>query len=202
VKRPLAMIWAEGFLDRVAAERLAVALGLRIEGSIMDAGGIDQFWKLIGKYNQAAQQCGLVFALADHDGVNCVGPKLSTKLRTPHQNLVLRLCVAELESWMLADAQRLGAFLSVSPAKFPTEPDKEHNPKRTLVNLAAQSSKPSIKAGMVPMPGRSTDRGPEYTLIMESFIRTKWRPSEAAKRSPSLARAIRALELATNGSRR
>lgn len=201
MKRPLAMIWAEGFLDRIAAERLARSLGLRIEGAVKDAGGIDEFWSSIGKYNAAARQCGLVFALADHDGVGCVGPKLSRKLRSRHPDLILRLSVAELEAWLLADPESLGKHLSVSPGKFPAEPDKEKNPKQTLVGLAATSSKPRIKTGMVPMPGHSTDRGPEYTLIMESFIRNKWRPAEAAKRSPSLKRAIAALKAASSKDR-
>lgn len=195
--RPLAMIWAEGFLDRVAAERLAKFLGLRIEGASRDAGGVFAFWKSIAKYNAAAKYCGLVLALADHDEGTCVGPKLRMKLRNPHANLVLRLSVWELEAWFLADANSLGAYLSVSPGKFPANPDKEVNPKRTLVNLAAKSSKREIREGMVPKPGHSIDRGPEYILIMESFIRTKWHPSEAAKKSPSLARAIRALKTAS-----
>lgn len=200
--RPMAMIWAEGFLDRVAAERLAESTGFRIEGSVKDAGGAGEFWASIDKYNEAARHCGLVLALADHDEETCVGPKLRSRLADRHPNLILRLSVRELEAWLLADSYRLGAFLSVSPAKFPSHPDKETDPKLTLVNLARNSTRGPIRAGMVPKPGVSADRGPEYTLIMESFIRTRWRPHEAAKRSPSLAKAIRALRAASRTSRR
>ena len=191
------MIWAEGFLDRIAAARLAESLGLRIEGAVQDAGGVDAFWKSIQKYNAAAKHCGVVLALADHDEAACVGPKLTSKLRSRHTDLILRLSVRELESWLMADAERLGGHLSVSPSKFPPRPDEVLNPKRTLVGLAGTSSKPGIRAGMVPKAGYSSDRGPEYTLIMESFIRTRWRPRIAAQRSPSLTRAIRALQEAT-----
>lgn len=197
MKRPLAMIWAEGFLDRVAAERLAKELGLRIEGAVKDAGGIDRFWELLDKYNKAAEQCGLVFALADHDGVDCVGPKLAAKLRSRHRDLILRLSVAELESWLMADHESLGEYLRVSPSKFPEEPDKVKDPKRTLVDLAAKSSKPAIRAGMAPKAGHSTNRGPEYTLIMEQFVRQYWMPFRAAERSPSLKRAIVVLRAAS-----
>lgn len=193
MSRPLAMIWTEGILDRVAAERLVEWLGMHVEGAVRDAGGIIEFWESIGKYNEAAKYCGLVFALADHDESTCVGPKLRRKLRHRHANLVLRLSVRELEAWLLADTDNLAAHLSVSPGKFPRRPDLENNPKRTLVDLAARSTKPAVRAGMVPKPGLSTDRGPEYTLIMASFIRTQWHPAEAAKKSPSLARAIAAL---------
>ena len=196
--RPLAMIWAEGFLDRVAAERLATSLGVRIEGASRDAGGADAFWRSINRYNEAAKHCGLVLALGDHDEDTCVGPKLRKRIKGRHSNLILRLSVRELEAWFLADAVQLGSHLSVSPAKFPRQPDKEKDPKRTLVNLSAKSTKPGIREGMVPKAGTSADRGPEYTLIMESFILTKWAPSEAAKRSPSLLRAIRALRTASS----
>lgn len=193
MKPSLFMIFAEGFLDRIAAERLAREVGLEVEGAVKDAGGIPEFWKSIGKLNEAAKQCGPIFALADHDSLDCVGPKLSQKLPVRHPNLLLRLSVVELEAWLLADSERLGEHLSVSAAQFPSEPDKERDPKRTLVSLAARSTKPSIKQGMVPRPGYKADRGPEYTAIMEDFIQRRWRPAEAATRSPSLRRAIAAL---------
>ena len=200
MKRALALIFAEGFLDRVAAEKLVWSLGLRVDGSSTDAGGIDRFWKSIRKYNEAAKRCGPVLALADHDGVDCVGPKLSTKLKSRHPNLILRLSVAELEAWLLADAARLAAHLSVSPARFPAEPDKERDPKQTLINLARSSTKPAIRAAMVPKPGYTNTRGPEFTLVMEQFIRERWRPLEAEARSPSLRRAIAAIRKATGNS--
>lgn len=191
--RPVAMVWAEGFLDRVAAEVIVASLGMRVEGAINDAGGVNRFWASVGKYNEAAKQCGIVFALADHDSTRCVGPTLRKKLPKRHANLVLRLSVAELEAWLLADAQQLGAYLSVSPQVIPEKPDKLPNPKQTLVNLARRSSKSAICAGMVPSHGHTGDRGAEYNLIMEEFIRTRWRPVIAARRSPSLARALKAL---------
>lgn len=196
MKRAISMIWAEGLLDRIAARRLAESLDIRVEGPVQDAGGIDKFWSMIQKYNQAAVYCGLVFALADHDQLSCVGPKLARKVKQPHPNLLLRLSVAELEAWLLADSARLSAHLAVAPSLFPDAPDLEPNPKQTLVNLARRSRKPSITAGMVPKPGHSNDRGPEYTSIMASFILKRWRPRIAAAKSPSLARAIAALEAA------
>lgn len=197
MKRSIALIWTEGFLDRVAAERLLESLGLRLEGAAQDAGGVDAFWASIGKYNEAAKHCGLILALADHDERACVSPKLAKKLPSQHPNLILRLSIVELEAWLLADSERLSEYLSVSSDKIPAEPDKEENPKQTLVNLARTSTKPSIRNGMVPKQGYSSDRGPEYTLIMESYIRSRWRPATAAKRSPSLYRALAALKAAS-----
>lgn len=190
------MIWAEGFLDRLAAETLATRIGFEIDGPVRDAGGGPAFWASIEKYNAAARQCGLVFALADHDSIRCVGAKIKKKVPNRHGNLVLRLCVAELESWLLADADALAKHLSVSPGKIPREPDREIDPKRKLVAIASGSSKPSIRQGMVPKPGFSSVCGPEYSNIVAEFINQHWRPRRAAERSPSLNRAIAALERA------
>ncbi len=194
MNRPIALIWAEGFLDRIAAQKLAAAVGVRIEGPIKDAGGESAFWRALPKYNQAARTLGLVLALADHDDhQSCVGPKLARLVRNRHPNLILRLSVTQLESWFLADPASLASHLSVPAGAFPREPDKEPEPKRALVQIAARSTRPSIRFGMTPSSGVSASTGKEYTLIMESFITERWEPLRAADRSPSLRRAIAAI---------
>lgn len=196
MRRSLALIWAEGFLDRLAAETLATRIGFKIEGPVREAGGGPAFWASINKYNAAAKQCGLIFALADHDSIRCVGDKIKKRVPNRNRNMILRLCVAELESWLLADADALADHLSVSPGKFPREPDREADPKRLLVAISNGSSKLSIRHGMVPKPGYSSVCGPEYSSIVAEFIDRHWRPRRAAERSPSLRRAIAALEMA------
>lgn len=196
MSRPIQLIVAEGFLDRVAAQQIAVSLEIEVEGPIQDTGGIDRFWETITKYNDAAKACGVVLALADHDEGACVGPKLNRKLPARHKNLVLRLCVRELESWLLADAKALSEYLSVSLGRFPDAPDDETNPKQTLVNLARNSKKQAIIGGMVPKHTHPGLVGQEYTKIMEEFIREHWKPLRAAKNSPSLKRALKAIRLA------
>ncbi len=197
--RPVTLIWAEGLLDRAVAERLVLSMGLRIEGAVKDAGGKDEFWRRIGKYNKAAEAMGLVLALADHDEAGCVGPKLRRRVPRQHHNLLLRLAVRELEAWLLADAAALAEHLSVPVASIPATPDKLSDPKQTLINIARRSASGRRVSGMLPRDGYAEVVGPEYTLVMEAFIRDKWRPNLAAKRSPSLARAIRALKSATRG---
>jgi hypothetical protein len=195
------MIVAEGVLDEVAAKRLVEHLGIVVDGTVFNTGGVEAFWEKLPRYNNAARHGGPIFALADHDSTKCVGPKLADKLKDRHPELILRLCVAELESWFLADAETIAAFLGVSVGNVPKRPDTINDPKQALVNLARTSQRREIRLGVVPKPGRSAVVGPEYTNIMTEYVLKKWRPRIAAGRSDSLRRAIDALQRATKAKR-
>ncbi|MCA3004858.1 MAG: DUF4276 family protein [Planctomycetaceae bacterium] len=198
--RPVAMVFAEGFLDRLAAERLVLAVGSTVEGTSSDAGGRDAFWRTIPRYNAAAPHLGLILALADHDSRECVGPRLKATLPHHHANLILRLSVPMLEAWLLADRTALAGFLHVPVAALPDDPDAVEHPKREVVNIARRSTRRQIREGMAPAPGRGGLCGPLYTPTVEAFIASAWDPLRAAKRSPSLHRALRALRTATRSA--
>jgi hypothetical protein len=114
-----------------------------------------------------------------------------------HPKFILRIAVRELESWLLADSDALAKFFSVSPALFPTNPDDESDPKRTLVNLARRSRKSSIREDIVPEQGSRHPIGKGYQSRMVEFIEEKWRPLKAQDKSESLRRAINAIKEAT-----
>jgi hypothetical protein len=180
MKRPVAMVFAEGRLDCAAAVRVVEAVGLRVEGGVVSAGGVDQFWGRIGKFNEAARRVGVVFALADHDGPGCAGEKVRKRVPGRHADLVLRLSVFELEAWLMADAVALGAFLRVPEGKFPREPDGVVDAKGCLVALARGSAKPEVRRGMVPKEGYSAVPGAQYSAMMEEFIVRRWRSGARA----------------------
>ena len=98
-----------------------------------------------------------------------------------------------LESWLLADGRGLSEFLRVSPAIIPREPEAEVHAKRTLVNIARQSPVRAIRIDLVPEEGSRGVVGRGYTSRMTEYVADHWRPSEAAKRSQSLRRAIAAI---------
>lgn len=197
--RRIERIFAEGLLDQAAAERIALDLGC---GTVLsnNAGGSENFWRQVPKYNDASKRIGVVFLLADHDSTRCVGPRLATLRPAQHPNLVLRLAVAELEAWLLADRVSLASFLRVRESLVPRDPETLPDPKRQLVDLARRSTKPAIRDAIVPKPGRSSAVGAEYSLVMERFVREHWRPAQAAERSPSLRRALRALRRAISAA--
>ncbi|MFW6242022.1 MAG: hypothetical protein ACOC98_15640 [Thermodesulfobacteriota bacterium] len=67
------------------------------------------------------------------------------------------------------------------------------DPKRTLVNLARKSRMKRRREAIVPPEGMSGVVGRGYAAEISHFIREKWNPSEAARRSPSLAKCLRRL---------
>jgi hypothetical protein len=186
----LQLVFTEGSLDASAAIRTASEVGIEILGPVSDSGGNAGFWERASKYNQAAKHIGYILGLGDLEGIRCVGPVLQEKLPMKHANLLVRLAVPELESWLIADGTAMARFLRVSPARMPSNPDSLPDPKRTLVNLARSSTSTRISGGMVPRTGISAMVGPEYQALMTEFIEDVWSPRRASKHSDSLARAL------------
>lgn len=77
----------------------------------------------------------------------------------------LRIAGREVEAWLPADREGIAEFLAVGIAKVPREPERDADPKRTLVNLARLSA----------------------------FVAEAWNPEHARGRAPSLERALRRL---------
>lgn len=108
-----------------------------------------------------------------------------------------RVAVRAIEAWLLADKQNLARFLAVEATQFPDNPDIELNPKVSLVNLARQSTKRTIKEAIVPREGSGGLVGPEYTQKIREFVTVssyRWQPDVAMLHSDSLRRCIEALQ--------
>jgi hypothetical protein len=195
---PLRVIVVEGALEVPAALKLLECLDMDENAPPpIDKRGRDAFWADIHRYNQAAEW-GPVFALADLEREPCASAVFQAHLPAGrHPNLVLRLAVGMLESWLMADGQSLARFLKVSQAVIPRDPDREPHGKLALVNIARRSRLRHIRDDLVPEPGVSAMVGKNYTARMSQFIRDHWRPLEAQTRSPSLQRAITALRRLT-----
>ena len=108
--------------------------------------------------------------------------------------LIFRVAVVEVESWVMADRAAFAALLGVSLTRVPREPDKIPNPKRELVSLARSSRKRDVREDIVPPRGSTAPVGPGYNVRLGAFARTEWDPLRAAEASPSLERALSALE--------
>jgi hypothetical protein len=192
---PLRVIVVEGALEVPAALRILDALEIgENPPPPIDKRGRTAFWHDIGRYNQAAA-IGPVFGLADLESEPCATAVLQARLPAGrHPNFILRLAVGMLESWLLAHSQALAAFLKVSAALLPRDPDGEEHAKRTLVNLARRSKSRRMREDLVPDPGMSAQVGRNYTARMSEFIYQHWQPLEAQRKSPSLQRALQALQ--------
>ena len=95
---------------------------------------------------------------------------------------------------MLADTAGFSEVFSVNRNRLPDRPDEVENAKLYLVNACRSSRQSAVRNTIAPRRGSGRAVGPEYVSRISSFARHAWDPERAAERSPSLARAIRALE--------
>ena len=104
-----------------------------------------------------------------------------------------RVAVRQVEAWLLADADRFSTFFGVRRGRVPDHPDEVLDPKDKVVALVAGSTKPAIKADMVPRPGSGRRVGPAYAARLIEFVTREengWRLDHAASASPSLRRCV------------
>jgi hypothetical protein len=187
-------ILVEGITDESVAKRLLEYVGLPI-GTVFGRHGKDDLLRRLFKYNQAAHFAPW-FVLVDLDnskGIACVPQAIKIWLPQPAERMRLRVAVRAIEAWMMADAERLAAFLNVSLSKMTENPDRENDPKETLINIARSSTSRSIREDLVPRHGSGIRVGPLYGSRLMVFAENHWRPDEAAKHSDSLRRCIEAL---------
>lgn len=198
MSRAVHFVWLEGQLEEPAARRILAEVSLDArEATFKVAGGHGRFWARARSYNEAARSGLLLVGLADLEQVPCAGALLTQHLpEGVERGFILRLAVRMLESWLFADLERMAAFLHAPRTKLPKEPDKELHPKRQLVTLARRYSPAALRRELVPEEGHSGIVGPGYRPCIEAFIANDWRPQSARKRSPSLDRALTALERA------
>jgi hypothetical protein len=107
--------------------------------------------------------------------------------RTPSSGFLFRICVREIEAWLLAHRLAMAHFLGVAVSQIPIAPELLPDPKSKLIEVAECSPYRKIRMGFKPV-GSSTI-GPDYNRLLGDFIRDSWDADIAAQISPSLARA-------------
>jgi hypothetical protein len=163
-------------------------------GTAYGKSGSGYLRKTISGWNNGAK--GIPFAvLTDLDDFLCPGQLIESWLgNTKHHNLLLRVAVREVESWLLADGRNLSSYLSISPRLMPDDPDSLADAKRTLVSLAARSRSPDIRSRLVPKRGSTATQGRDHNSL-SIFVDSAWDVEAARTKSPSLQRALVKLEI-------
>lgn len=193
----LITLLVEGRLDEAVAQRLAVDSGFRVE-NVHGKQGWTFVQKSLPMLNQMARFTPCL-ALVDFmdTGMECPPSVPSAWTPDRHPNLIFRVVVRELESWLLADRRGIARFLRIPAVRVPSAPEEEDDPKRTLVNLARGSSSRRVRDALVPARGASAVVGPDYNAELERFIRGEWSPADARVAAPSLDKCmLRLAELA------
>ncbi len=108
------------------------------------------------------------------------------------EKLIFRIAVREIESWIMADIHGWSEFIEIPAANFSQTPDELSDPKQFLLGVLRNKGKKKKHAEMLP---RGVSHiGPRYNETLCRFVETTWSPERAAKHSPSLKRAIHALQ--------
>jgi hypothetical protein len=124
---------------------------------------------------------------------DCPPKQIMEWLPTSSRNLLLRIAVREVESWLLGDRAGFASFLNVGVSRIPRSVDAIEYPKEYLVALARRTRKRSLREAIVPRPGSTAKVGPDYNGVLSYFVSQIWNISEAAANSVSLHHAIAAI---------
>lgn len=184
----------EGRLDEAMGRRLAAECGLVVE-RVYGKQGWRAVRDKIKAFNKAAKFAPC-FALVDFmdTQIECPPGIVTTWTPDRHANMVFRVVVRELESWILADREAAAKFLHVPINRLPQLPEMDPDPKHLLIGIARRSRSARVKTALVPRQGASATVGPEYNPFMEHFILDEWRPAVARAIAPSLDKCLTRLE--------
>jgi hypothetical protein len=182
----------EGATDEPVARRLLDHIGL-MAGTVYGSHGKGHLLKRLPAYNHAARFTSW-FVMIDLDNdATCVSDAIKLWLPNPEAGMRLRVAVRSVEAWLIADREHLAAFLHVAPSRLPQNPDREMNPKQTLINIARASTVGNIRRDFVPRQEGGARVGPLYVDRLNEFTIKYWQPEDATRRSESLRRCIASL---------
>ena len=144
--------------------------------------------------NQRARFLGPVLALADLDRPLICPAMLVEELvgeLTIAPNLLIRIAVLEIESWIMADREGIAGWLRIAANTLPRNTESLDDPKRALVQLAGRSRNRMLREAIGPARVLGTNRtGPNYNEAVGDFVTQLWNPETARRNAPSLDRAI------------
>jgi hypothetical protein len=163
-------------------------------GACMGRMGFGYLKKNINGFNNAAKGTPFLI-LADLDQAECPPILIDEWLPVPkHNNLIFRIAVREVESWLLAHRKAFAGFLGIRENLIPPRPDELEDPKRVLIDLTAKSRKRRLREAIIPARGSTAKIGPDYNGALISFVQKSWKVREAAERSPSLNRSFHTIK--------
>jgi hypothetical protein len=180
----------EDELSEMALSRVLAKVNRYAIGTPYRRGGYGYLRRTIYGWNRAAK--GIPFiVLTDLDTAECPARLITDWLHVDkHPNLLFRIAVREVESWLLADPANLAEFLNLRPMPVPANTDTIANPKAAIVNLARKSRSRAIRDRIVPREGSTAKQGPDYNGCLGTFVRERWDIGIARQNSPSLARTV------------
>jgi hypothetical protein len=163
-------------------------------GSNFNSGGYGWIKQRINGFNNAAK--GMPYlVLTDLDRYECPPVLLNDWLMgSRNHNLLFRVAVKQVESWILGCRTQFARFLGVRENTIPTNVDEIQNAKSFVIHLARKSPKRQIRVDIVPEEGSTAKVGPDYNGRLIHFVENTWDPNIAKENSLSLRRTMDVLD--------
>lgn len=193
MKTPISInIAAEDALSEAVVRKIVSSSGRHfLIGASFVRGGYGYLKNKIGGFNNAAKASPF-FVLTDLDQAECAPILMESWLPGPqHPNLLFRVAVKEVESWLMADRQSFSAYLKIDVRRVPHNPDSVDDPKRLLLDLTRTSPRKDIRRDILPPDGSPRRFGPNYNARLIAFVFDHWDPERAQTNSESLQRTVR-----------
>jgi len=150
--------------------------------------------KRINGFNNAAK--GMPYlVLTDLDRCECPPVLIRDWLTgAKHRNLIFRVAVRQVESWLLGCREDFSQYLGVKTGLIPSNVDEISDAKRFVINLARRSRRRQLRLDIVPEEGSTAKVGPGYNVRLIYFVENLWDPDIAKHHSLSLLKTIEALD--------
>jgi hypothetical protein len=164
-------------------------------GVTYNRGGFGYLKSNIEGFNNAAKGTPF-FVLTDLDRYDCPPALMKDWLSiAKHPNLIFRIAVREVESWLLADRIHFSRFLGVNEKLIPKGVDDNIvDPKLFLLKIAQKSRYSELKKDLLPPINSNRKIGPNYNGRLTEFVVTKWDPHLGQQYSNSLDKAMNAIK--------
>jgi len=182
-------------------DQLSEAIALRLLADVqaphyithrLRKGGFGYLRSKMGSWYQMAQHQVMV-VLTDLDRANCLVEFREQWLTAhPPENLVFRVAVREVESWVLADHIAMRALIGPRGV-LPPAPDSLADPKQVLLALVKGAPTP-VRDDLLKVVDGNLAQGLGYNARLTAWVESEWCPNRTAERSPSLARARNRLQ--------
>ena len=190
----------EDELSEVVGHKLVEGAGTGLKVVLrLRRGGFGYLRSSMRKFCELARQMP-VLLLTDLDAVPCPTALIADWSRNnaiPDQ-LIFRVAVRQVESWLLADRENIANFLMIGMRRVPVDPDKLPDAKKCLLQLAKQAPR-RVREELLAVRGATASQGLGYNALLSDFVRSSWNPVKAATRSDSLRRArLRLAEFAAD----
>jgi hypothetical protein len=133
----------------------------------------------------------LVLRDLNNDAV-CPAELVEQLLPERNAGMLLRICVRETETWLMADFAAYAHFCGIKASRIPTMPETLRDPKQVILGWAESGQAKDLRRYLADGRRRGV---PDWAILGEwhaDFANTHWRPERAEQsgRAPSLSRSL------------